>query len=264
MEALLPLARGRLRLGVSPHAPYTVSGPLYARVAQWARSRSLPIAVHIAESSAESEFVSRGTGPFAEAWKARGIPPLSDSSHQPSSRSSPSPPFSPVHWLDQHGVFGADTLCIHAIELSHQDIGWLAARGVAVAHCPVSNARHGHGAAPLRALRSAGIRVGLGTDSVASVGKLDLLAEARAARELAGLGADEALALATLDGARAIGLDAEIGSLRAGKWGDVTAIAPPNRSVRPDSDPVEQVLASAPGDIVLTALAGRPVYRREP
>ena len=139
-----------------------------------------------------------------------------------------------------------------------------AARGVAVAHCPVSNARHGHRAAPLRALLAAGIRVGLGTDSVASVGRLDLMAEARAARELAGLSADEALALATLDGARAIGLDAEIGSLRAGKWGDVTAIAPPNRCLSPDSDPTGQVLASAPGDIMLTALAGRLVYCREP
>ena len=252
VRVLQPLARGRLRLGVSPHAPYTVSGPLYARVAAWARVEGLPMAVHIAESPAETEFVTRGTGPFAEAWQARGIP------------FPTAAPSSPVHWLDQHGVLGPETLCIHAIQLSARDITTLAVRGVAVAHCPLSNRRHGHGDAPLKALLAAGIRVGLGTDSVASVGSLDLMAEARAARELAGLGAHETLALATLDGAKALGLGSEIGGLTPGKWGDVVAIAPRNRSLGPDSDPMEQVLASVPGDTIVTALGGRLVYRREP
>jgi cytosine/adenosine deaminase-related metal-dependent hydrolase len=265
VRALRPLARGRLRLGVSPHAPYTVSGPLYARVAEWARSERLPVAVHIAESPAEAEFVTHGTGPFAEAWKARGIPSLDDSSHQPSARppvrsSSPSP----VEWLDRHGVLGPDTLCIHAIQISAADITTLEARGAAVAHCPLSNGRHGHGAAPLKALLDAGIRVGLGTDSVASIGTLDLLAETRAARELAGLDAPAALRLATLEGARALGLGSEIGSLTPGKWGDVTAISPRNHHPGPEFDPTEAVLGSTPGDTIVTVLGGRLVYRREP
>ncbi len=264
VESLRPLARGRRRLGVSPHAPYTVSGPLYSRVASWARAEGLPMAVHIAESEAESEFVTRGVGPFAEAWRGRGIPPLSDASHHPSRRSLPSHPASPVQWLDRHGVLGPETLCIHAIRLSPDDIATLAARNVAVAHCPVSNLRHGHGSAPLRDLLAAGVRIGLGTDSVASVGRLDLIAEARAARQLAGLDARRTLALATVEGARAIGLGAETGSLQPGKWGDITAVALGNRSAGPGFDPNEAVLASAPGDTLVTVLGGRVVYQRPP
>ncbi len=264
VQALRPFARGRLRLGVSPHAPYTVSGPLYSRVAAWARGEGLPMAMHIAESPAESEFVTRGTGPFAEAWNARGIPPLGDVSHRPGPAHAAGFPLSPVQWLDRHGVLGPGTLCIHAVQLSSPDIATLVARGATVAHCPVSNARHRHGAAPLGSLLSAGVPVGLGTDSVASVGCLDLMAEARAARRLAGLAAEPALALATLDGARAIGLEAEIGSLKSGKWGDVTVLALPGGVPGREPGPAEQVLASVPGDTLLTVLAGRVVYAREP
>lgn len=263
VKALAPLATGRLRLGVSPHAPYTVSGPLYEAAATWARLERLPLAVHVAESPAESEFVTRGTGPFAEGWRSRGIPPLSDPSHQGSSPTPPGPPSSPVAWLDRHGVLGSDTLCIHAVQLTEADLTTLAARGAAVAHCPLSNARHGHGKALLGALLSAGARVGLGTDSVASVGPLDLLAEARAARALGGLSAEEALALATLGGARALGLEGHIGSLTPGKWGDVAAIARPRRPSGVGPGPVEQVLGSTPADTLLTVLDGRVVYRRE-
>lgn len=281
VDALLPLCGERVRLGVSPHAPYTVSGPLYARVAAWARARGLPLAVHIAESVAESEFVTRGTGPFAEAWKARRIPLLFDPSQQPSPPSPlsplsplpplsplsppspPSSPSSPVAWLARHGVLGPDTLCIHAIQLGGDDIRILASRGVAVAHCPLSNARHGHAAAPLAALVRAGVRVGVGTDSVASVGPLDLLAEARAARGLGGFSAEQTLAFATLEGARALGLEAETGSLTPGKWGDVAAVALPEAASGSGFEPAELALASRPADTVLTVLGGRVVHRRD-
>lgn len=260
VEALLPLCGERVRLGVSPHAPYTVSGPLYARVAEWARARGLPLAVHIAESVAESEFVTRGTGPFAEAWKARGIPLLTDPGQQSSSPSSPS---SPVEWLSRHGVLGPDTLCIHAIQLTGEDIRILAARGVAVAHCPLSNARHGHGTAPLGALVRAGVRVGVGTDSVASVGSLDLLAEAKAARDLGGFGAEQGVAWATREGARALGLESGIGSLTPGKWGDIAALALPAGASGSGFEPAELVLAARPADTLLTVLGGRVVHRRD-
>jgi cytosine/adenosine deaminase-related metal-dependent hydrolase len=264
VETMLPLSGERVRLGVSPHAPYTVSGPLYAQVAGWARSRSLPIAVHIAESRAETEFVSGGTGPFADAWRGRGIPLLADSAHHPSARPPhrPSAP-SPVEWLDHLGVLGPDTLCIHAIQLTGRDIATLAARGASVAHCPLSNARHRHGSAPLGALLGAGVRVGLGTDSVASVGRLDLLAEARAARGLAGLDVDQTLALATLAGARALGMETQIGSLTPGKWGDVVALAPREGASESESGPAERALAARPADTLLTVLGGRVVYRRD-
>ncbi len=257
VEQLGAFSGGRVRLGVSPHAPYTVSGPLYSKAAAWARERVLPIAVHIAESREESEFVTRRTGPFAEAWEERGIPLLDDPRHQ-----SPTPnPQSPVHWLDSHGVLGPDTMCIHAIQLSAADIELLALRSVSVAHCPLSNARHGHGRAPLAALRRAGIRVGLGTDSVASVGRLDLFSEARAARALGALSADEALALCTLDGARALGLQSEIGTLTVGKWGDVIAVATGGTPAGSLTSAANAVLATGPESVRLTVLGGRVVHQ---
>ncbi|HJR34255.1 MAG TPA: amidohydrolase family protein, partial [Gemmatimonadales bacterium] len=125
------------------------------------------------------------------------------------------------------------------------------------------NARHRHGAAPLSALRRAGIRVGLGTDSVASVGRLDCFAEARAARDLGGLSAEAAVALATLEGARALGLEEDTGSLTPGKWGDVVAVAAGARAAGPHRSPAEAVLGAGPGGVRLTVLGGRVVYRRE-
>ena len=240
-------AVGRVRLGVSPHAPYTVSGRLYAATAEWARREGLPVAVHLAESPAESALLERGAGKFAEAWRGRGIP-------------MPAPPGrTPVAWLDEHGVLSERTLCIHVVQAGSEDVGRLAGTGAAVAHCPLSNRAHGHGAAPLAALLAAGVRVGLGTDSTVSVGRLDLLAEARAAATLAGLGAARALALCTLEGARALGLDAEIGSLAPGKWGDCVVVRRPRGPA--GASPEEQVLASGPRDVLATFVGGRDVYR---
>jgi 5-methylthioadenosine/S-adenosylhomocysteine deaminase len=247
VEALSRFATGRVRLGVSPHAPYTVSGPLYRATARWARATELPLAVHLAESPAESALLSGGTGSFAEAWRGRGIPMPSPLGH------------SPVRWLDEHGVLSGRTLCIHVVQATGLDIGRLANAGAAVAHCPRSNRAHGHGEAPLAALLAARIRVGVGTDSVVSVGELDLLAEARAARSLAGLDAAEALALCTLSAARALGLESEIGGLRAGKWGGCVVIRCQAAGAR--RAPEEQALASGPGDVMATYVGGRDVYR---
>lgn len=233
----------RVRLGVSPHAPYTVSGPLYRAVSAYARSEDLPMAVHLAESPAETQLLGAAAGPFADAWVRRGIP-------------LPSlPGRSPVAWLDRHGVLGPRTLCIHVVQVDAEDIARLAGAGVGVAHCPVSNRRHGHGDAPLGALLAAGLRVGVGTDSVASVGCLDLLAEARAARALAGLSWDDALALVTRDGARALGLEGEAGSLAVGKWGDAVIIR-----LRGGESPAEQVMNSGTEAVVATYVGGRQVF----
>ena len=240
-------SRDRVRIGVSPHAPYSVSGPLFGAVAAWSRAEGLPLAVHIAESPAETEFLAGGSGPFAEAWEARGIPlPVTCG-------------YSPVGWLAEHGVLTDRTLCIHAVQLGPGDIDRLADSGAAVAHCPLSNLAHRHGVAPLEAMLQAGIRVGMGTDSEVSVGRLDLLAEARAARSLARLSADAMIELCTLGGAGALGLASETGSLRTGKWGDCVVIRV--RRAAEERSPAEMVLASSPADLRLTCLAGRDVYR---
>ena len=240
-------AGNRVRIGVSPHAPYTVSGPLFHAVAAWSEAESLPLAVHIAESPAETQFLANGTGPFAEAWEARGIP-LPRSSG-----------LTPVGWLAEHGVLTERTLCIHAVQVDGTDIDRLADSGAAVAHCPLSNQAHHHGAAPLGALLEAGIRLGLGTDSEVSVGRPDLLAEARAARSLAGSTADAVIELCTLGGARALGLSGETGSLRTDKWGDCVVIRARNAVER--CSPAELALASSLADVQLTCLGGRDVYR---
>ena len=249
VEQLGRYAGGRVRLGVSPHAPYTVSGPLYAATGAWARAEGLPLAVHLAESVAESRLLAAGEGAFADAWRARLIPMPT-----PAGRT-------PVEWLDEHGVLTARTLCIHVVQASGADVVRLARAGAAIAHCPLSNRAHGHGDAPVASFLAAGLRVGMGTDSVVSVGTLDLLAEARAARALAGLDAGRALALCTIDGARALDLDREVGSLAPGKWGDI-AVIQPGGSAEPSVATVEeQVLASGPRDVRATFVGGRDVYR---
>ena len=237
----------RIRLGVSPHAPYSVSGPLYRATAQLARNQQRPIAVHIAESPAESDLLERATGPFAELWRSRDIvlPSL--------------PGRSPLAWLETHDVLGPDTLCIHAVRADASDIARLGRHQCGIAHCPRSNRRHGHGDAPLGAFRKAGLRVGLGTDSAASVYPADLLAEARAAAQLAGLLAPEAIRLATLGGAEAVGLGREVGSLEPGKWADLVLIRVPEGIAA--ANVPDAILASGPDAVLATFIGGRAVFR---
>ncbi len=234
VSRLKPLASHRVRLGVSPHAPYTVSDALYRVVTELARREGLPVAVHLAESREESELVRDGTGPFAEALLARGI---TVRPHH----------CSPVEYLLRLGVLIRETgcLCIHCVQVDERDIEILRDAGVAVAHCPRSNRAHGHGAAPLAAFRRAGLRVGLGTDSVVSAGDVDLRAEARAA----GLADDDALRMLTIEGARALGLESEIGSLDVGKDADLAVFPSTNLHQLPPSSPA-----------LLTVVAGRVVH----
>ena len=233
LARLGPLASGRLRLGVSPHAPYTVSEPLYRAVDELARSLGLPVAVHLAESRAETELVREGAGPFAAALRARGIPVVARG-------------VSPVEYLLRLGVLeSGDCLCIHCVQVEPADVALLRIAGVAVAHCPRSNQTHAHGTAPLAALRGAGVRVGLGTDSVASAGDASLWAEAAAA----GLEGEEALRMLTIEGARALGLDADIGSLDVGKQADLAVFGEP-LTARPPGRPTA----------ALTVVAGRVVH----
>ncbi|HYT71103.1 MAG TPA: amidohydrolase family protein [Gemmatimonadales bacterium] len=225
----------RVALGVSPHAPYTVSAPLYRAVAALARRERFPVAVHVAESPEETLLVRDGAGPFADALRERGIAVERQDC-------------SPVQYLERLGVLSADTLCIHCIQLDADDVRVLRRAGAAVAHCPRSNRAHGHGAAPFPAMRAAGLHVGLGTDSVVSVGELDLVGDARAA----GLSGEDAVRALTLEGARALGLENEIGSLQVGKQADL-AVFP-------------SALAAAyqplpPAAALLTVVAGRVVHR---
>jgi len=243
---LRPLETPLVSLGVSPHAPYTVHDDLMVDAVAYALGQRLPIAIHLAEGAEEIAFLREGTGPFAELLRARGIPVVRRA-------------HSPVHWLLELGVMIAQPLLIHCVQLDESDIAFIADAGSPVAHCPASNARFGHGVAPVRAMLDAGIVVGLGSDSVASNDQMDLLAEARLAVLLQNavgrrpdiLDATRALELATVGGARALGLADRIGTLDVGKDADLAAF-PLDRP--PDvarggagRDPVAALLYALPG-----------------
>jgi 5-methylthioadenosine/S-adenosylhomocysteine deaminase len=227
------LATSMRAVGVSPHAPYSVSEALYRRVAHFAQQEQLPLAVHLAESQEESELIRYGAGPFAEALRGRGI--VVEPRH-----------CSPVQYLRELGVLRAGTLAIHCVQVDAADMQILKTARVAVVHCPRSNRAHGHGTAPLAAFREAGLTVGIGTDSVVSVGDLDLWAETR----LSWIGAEEALRFLTLEGARALGWERVIGSLEVGKAADLAVFGyTPPQALPP------------PPLALLTVLAGRIVHR---
>ncbi len=222
-----------VRTGLSPHAPYTVSAALYRAVAEVARVDQWPLAVHIAEGVAEMQLVRDGAGPFADRLRARGI------AVSPQARS-------PIALLEACGVLDCRPLLIHAIQVDADDIATIAGHGATVVHCPVSNLKLGHGIAPVLDICSAGVALGLGTDSVASNDRMDLLGEARLAALLAAtragvpdaLSAHDVLALATLGGARALGLSDTIGSLEVGKSADLAAFALTDVDAHPVHDPV--------------------------
>lgn len=245
-----------VRVGVSPHAPYTVSDDLYVAVARFAADQQLPVAVHIAESEHERALVERGEGVFAEGLRKRGI------AIAPRASSS-------VELLKRNGMLDRRPLMIHCVRVHAQDIATIAATKSPVAHCPASNAKLGHGTAPVVEMLAAGITIGLGSDSVASNNSMDILAESRAAilaqrARLARhdvLCARDALGLATLGGARALGLEGEIGSLEAGKSADLAAF-PLDRSALPVHDPEAAAVFALPGARAsLVVVAGRELVR---
>ena len=242
LAELTPQQTDLVSLGVSPHAPYTVSDPLYAAVASLARDRKLPLAMHIAESAAEEEIVTKGAGDFADRWRRRGI--------EVSKRARSS-----IALLEKHDVLQTGALLIHCVRVDEADITTIARHGCSVAHCPASNAKFGHGAAPLLSLLATGIPVGIGSDSVASNNRMDILDEARlavlvhrgVARKHDAFGAHQALGLATIGGARALGLDDRIGSLEIGKDADLTAFRIDIPRTTPVGDPYSTAIFALPG-----------------
>ena len=249
---------GLVRLGVSPHAPYTVSDPLYAAAAKLANRRQLPLAMHIAESEPEYDIVVNGSGDFADRWRKRGI--------EVGRRAR-----SPIALLEQHGALERGPLLIHCVRVDDADIEMMARNRCAVAHCPASNAKFGHGIAPLLPMMSAGIRVGIGSDSVASNNRMDVLDEARlavlihraATRKHDAFGAHQALELATIGGARAIGIDSRVGSLEVGKDADLSAFRIDIPRTTPVGDPYSAAIFALPGrSAELVAVRGRVLVDR--
>jgi cytosine/adenosine deaminase-related metal-dependent hydrolase len=242
-----------VHVGISPHAPYTVSDDLFRATTMLAIAERLPMAIHIAESEPEWSLVVEGRGTFAEGLRGRGI--------KVDARAA-----TPIRLLESLGVLAARPLLIHCVRVDAADLEIIANAKSPVAHCPVSNAKLGHGIAPLLEILAAGIDVGLGSDSVASNNRMDLLDEARAAllfqRARAAtheaLSAADVLELATLGGACAMGLASEIGSLEVGKAADLAAfdVGPTG----PTFDPVTAAVFALSGARArFVAVAGKPL-----
>jgi len=238
-----------VRIGISPHAPYTCSLEVY----RFCLSLGIPVGTHLAESANEDEWLEHGTGPLA-ANAGVLVPPTGMRS---------------VGTLEP--VLGPGLLCAHCVQVDAAEIALLAERDVPVAHCPRSNAVLGCGVAPLAALRAAGTRVGLGTDSPASTPPLDPWEELRTAvyasrareRRPDALLAAGALRLATLDAARALGLDAQIGALTPGRRADLTVLSLTETPYDPIEDPtVATVFGGSPAGIMETIVDGRTRYRQ--
>jgi 5-methylthioadenosine/S-adenosylhomocysteine deaminase len=248
----------RVGVGLSPHAPYTVNAELFGALAGLANARGLRQMVHVAESPAEDDLIRRNEGPFAEMFTARAIPWAAHG-------------VSPARYVADRGGFDAPTVAVHCVHLDPEDVTLLKEKGVAVAHCPKSNGKLGAGVAPVRALLDAGVPVGLGTDSVVSNNAADLFDEMRHAvyqaraggRDAEALTAREALRMATLGGAEALGLADQVGSLERGKRADLCVVRLDGLHLTPtadDSPLAALVYAARASDVALTMVDGRVLY----
>ncbi len=243
---------GRVALGVSPHAPYSCSEAVYEACAEL----GVPLGTHLSESPGEIEWLLRGTGELSPlAWLY--VEPRGETG---------------VATLDRLGLLGQDLLAAHCVQVDPDEIALIGERGVRVAHCPRSNALLGCGIAPVAELRAAGAIVGIGTDSPASAPSFDMFDEIRAAVAFARaraqrtdvLSGGEALELATLGGARALGLDADVGSLVPGKRADLAVVSLEGSPYAPVEDPATAVaLGGAPTRVLLTLIDGHVRYRRD-
>jgi cytosine/adenosine deaminase-related metal-dependent hydrolase len=251
-ERVAPFASELVRIGVSPHAPYTVSLAGYEACA----TLGVPVATHLAESADEHDYLTGRGGAWAGYAHLLVEPPGTTG----------------VRLLAAHGLLGPEVVAAHCVTVDAEEIELLARHGVGVAHCPRSNAALGCGVAPLAELLAAGSVVGVGTDSPASAPSLDFFEELRsvvlAARarthDPTALSATEALELATLGSARALGLDAEVGSLAPGKRADLAVVSLARTPYVPWEDPAAAVVfGGSPRCVVATLVDGEERYRKE-
>lgn len=208
---------------MAPHAPHSLSDKSFARLLTLAEELDLPVHMHVHETEEEIEH----------SLAQHGIRPLER--------------------LRRLGLVGPNLIAVHAIHLTAEEIGLLVQNGSSVAHCPSSNLKFANGFAPVARMLAEGVNIGLGTDSPAGNNRLDLFQEMRQAALLAkavsadasALPAHRALAMATLDGARALRLDHVIGSIEAGKFADLTAVEFTAPEMLPCYDPISHIVYAA-------------------
>lgn len=222
----------------APHATYTVSDETFRELRVLADQLDVPIQIHLHETAFE----------VSEAVRTTGMRPLER--------------------LARLGLVNASLLAVHAVHMSEEDIRTLASAGARIAHCPKSNLKLASGIAPVQRYLDAGITVGLGTDSAASNNRLDMLAEMHTAALLAkvktgdasALGAADALSLATIGSAEALGLGDETGSIETGKAADLTCVNFDRVASQPVHNPISQLVYATGTDQVSDVwVAGRHV-----
>ncbi|HUF19997.1 MAG TPA: TRZ/ATZ family hydrolase [Burkholderiales bacterium] len=204
---------------MAPHAPYTVHDKSFERIGTFAEQLQVPIHMHLHETRHEVE----------ESVKQHGVRPLER--------------------LSKLGLLGPGLIAVHSVHLEPSEIALLAEHGCSVAHCPASNLKLASGFAPVGKLLDAGVNVGIGTDGAASNNRLDILSELRLAALIAKadsgdprtLSAHAALRMATLAGARALGLESSIGSIEPGKSADLVAVNLSALEVSPCYDPASHL-----------------------
>jgi cytosine/adenosine deaminase-related metal-dependent hydrolase len=248
VEKALALQEGlpeRVSASVSVHSPYTVDPESSRLAAQRTRELGWRLAIHLSESPEEVEFVRYGTGGLANIFSSNEWGGVGTS---------------PVRYARDIDLLAPETIAAHlATIFSEEDIEILAETGVAAAHCPRSNDYLGCGVSPVPRMIERGIRVGMGTDGLWSSPSMNLFEETLFAVDLHGMDGATGLKLATLGGARALGIEGETGTLEAGKWADLALV-----EVSPgDGDPERDVLeAAAGGAVALTVVGGDVIYNR--
>jgi cytosine/adenosine deaminase-related metal-dependent hydrolase len=221
----------RVRVSLAAHAPYSVAPALLREIhASLGGDPCSRCSVHVSESEAETEFIQAGTGPWRVlleeigSWQPAWTPPGA----------------SPVEYLDDCGFLGDRLLAVHGVQMSHADLARLASRGTTLVTCPRSNAHTGAGVPPIADFYASGVRVAVGTDSLASAPDLNVFAELAEMRRLApAVPAAALLYSATRQGARALGFDADYGTIQAGKSARLIAVSVPS-----DVADVEEYLVS--------------------
>ena len=232
-------ADGRVRYCFAPRFAVSCTRDLLGRVARLARERGVMIHTHASENRTECEMVERETG-----------------------RRN-------VEYLDSLGLSGAHVLLAHCVHLSEEEISLLASTGTHVSHCPSSNMKLGSGVAPVATLLGRGVSVSLGADGAPCNNRLDMFTEMRSAALLQKVfrGADvltaaRVLRMATRDGARALGLEDEVGSIEEGKRADLTVVDLERLHTTPRPDVVSTVVyAAEASDVRDVLIDGRVVMR---
>jgi cytosine/adenosine deaminase-related metal-dependent hydrolase len=236
IDALGPAAM--VRTSLAAHAPYSVAPLVFRAIRKEVdRDAFAPCSVHLAESAEETEFIRTAGGPWRTLLEELGS----------WDESWTAPGGTPVQYLDDNGFLDARVLAVHGVQMSPDDLTRLASHGTTLVTCPRSNGHTGAGVPPIEDFYKSGVRVAIGTDSLASAPDLSVFAEVATLHALApSVPAAALLESATRQGARALGFDADFGTIEPGKRARLLAVDLP-----PDTDDVEEYLVSGvqPGQI---------------